>query len=66
MHRKTLTKPRYWLAKFNKWVFERRFPDAPWLSESAVYLLDIWLRPTEALNGARDGVRFGLLRGSRI
>ena len=47
MHRKTLTTPRYWLAKFNKTVFERRFPEAPWLSESAVYLLDSWLRPTD-------------------
>ena len=25
----------------------RRFPDAPWLSESAVILLDSWLRPTD-------------------
>lgn len=47
MHPKTLTTPRYWFAKLNKWVFERRFPDAPWLSESVVYLIDSWLRTTD-------------------
>ena len=35
------------MAKLNKWLFERQFPDAPWLAESAVYLLDTWLRPTD-------------------
>ena len=47
MHPKTLTTPRYGLAKLNRWVFERRFPNVPWLAESAVYLLDSWLRPTD-------------------
>ena len=54
MHKKTLTTPRYWLAKLNKYVFQRSFPDAPWLSESAVYLLDSWLRPTDR------GIEWGL------
>jgi len=47
MHKKTLITPRYWLAKLNKLVFECRFPEAPWLSECAVYLLDSWLRRTD-------------------
>ena len=47
MHKKTLITPRYCLAKFNKALFERRFPTAPWLSESAVYLLDRWLKQTD-------------------
>jgi len=58
MHLKTLIAPRYWLAKLNKWVFERRFPDAPWLSESAVYLLDSWLRPMDR------GIEWGVGRSS--
>jgi hypothetical protein len=28
-------------------AFSRRFPDAPWLAESAVLLLDSWLKPTD-------------------
>lgn len=47
LHKKTLTSPRYWLAKFNIEVFKRRFPEAPWLTEAAVYLLDSWLRTTD-------------------
>lgn len=47
MHRRTWKEPRYWLAKLGKWAFERRHPDAPWLCEGAVYILDAWLRPDD-------------------
>ena len=35
------------MAKLNLWAFQRRFPEAPWLVESAIYLLDKWLRPSD-------------------
>jgi predicted O-methyltransferase YrrM len=30
------------------WAFQRRFQDAPWLTEAAIYFLDSWLRPSDA------------------
>lgn len=58
MNRLSIRKPVYWLAKINKFVFKNRFPDAPWLAESAVYLLDSWLRPTDV------GVEWGAGRST--
>jgi len=58
MHRKTLTKPRYWIAKLNNKLFTRRFPHTPWLTEAAIYLLEDWLRPTD------QGIEWGAGRST--
>ena len=47
MHKKTLFTPIYWLSKFNLSIFKRRFPEAPWLTQAAVYLLHSWLKESD-------------------
>ena len=40
-------RPSYLIPRLRQLAFCRRFPDAPWLTESAIYLLDAWLKPTD-------------------
>lgn len=34
-------------ARIRVWVFQKRFPDAPWLTEAAILFLDSWLRAND-------------------
>lgn len=47
MKRKIFINPAYLLAKINMWVFKRRYPDVPWLTEQAVFFLSTWLRSSD-------------------
>lgn len=40
-------RPRYLNARIQQWLFEKKFPDAPWLTRSAILLLDSWLKKTD-------------------
>ena len=40
-------RPRYLVARVQQLIFERQFPDAPWLTRSSIMLLDSWLRSTD-------------------
>lgn len=40
-------RPAYLDHRIHQLLFERRHPEAPWLTPSAVLLLDSWLRPTD-------------------
>ncbi len=40
-------RPRYAWRRFVQWRFQNQHPDAPWLTENAVYAFDQWLRPTD-------------------
>jgi hypothetical protein len=40
-------KPSYLFKRLRMSAFQRKLPDAPWLTESAVYLLNSWLKPTD-------------------
>jgi len=40
-------RPSYIIPRLRQRAFSRRFPDAPWLTESAVLMLDSWLKPTD-------------------
>jgi hypothetical protein len=40
-------RPAYLLKRLAQMRFERAHPDAPWLAESAVVLLDTYLKPTD-------------------
>jgi SAM-dependent methyltransferase len=40
-------RPSYLIPRLRQIAFSRRFPDAPWLVESAVFLLESWLKPTD-------------------
>jgi hypothetical protein len=40
-------RPSYLIPRLRQVAFCHRFPDAPWLTESAIYLLDSWLKPTD-------------------
>ena len=40
-------RPSYLGPRLRQLAFCRRFPDAPWLTEAAVNLLDSWLKPTD-------------------
>lgn len=41
-------RPKYFVRRLLQWQFERANPNAPWLNESAVRLLESWLRPTDS------------------
>jgi hypothetical protein len=38
-------RPRYAIARIRQIAFCRTFPDAPWLTASAIHLLESWLKP---------------------
>lgn len=40
-------RPSVLLPRIRVWAFQRRFPDAPWLTEAVIYFLDVWLRPSD-------------------
>jgi hypothetical protein len=39
--------PQYVVDRIRVSQFQRRNPDAPWLTESAIHILQSWLRPTD-------------------
>lgn len=41
-------RPAYLTRRLRQQAFQRRHPDAPWLTEASILLLDTWLRPTDA------------------
>lgn len=40
-------RPEYLVPRVRQILFQRRHPDAPWLSEAAIRFLEAWLRPTD-------------------
>lgn len=40
-------RPAYFFKRLEQLGFEKRCPDAPWLAESAILLLDSYLKPTD-------------------
>jgi predicted O-methyltransferase YrrM len=46
-------KPSYLFAKYSDFRFRRKYPDAPWITATAVQILDSWLKESDT------GVEFG-------
>src|ERR1035441_2188196 len=40
-------RPAYFFKRLEQMRFEKSHPDAPWLAESAILLLDSYLKPTD-------------------
>ena len=40
-------KPSYFFKRLRMNSFQRKLPDAPWLTENAVYILNSWLKPSD-------------------
>jgi hypothetical protein len=40
-------KPSYFFKRLKLWSFQKKYPQAPWLTEAAVYFLNSWLKPTD-------------------
>jgi len=40
-------RPRYYIKRLQQARFQRAYPDAPWLTASAILLLDNWLKKTD-------------------
>jgi hypothetical protein len=40
-------RPPYLIPRVRQMLFARHHPDAPWLAESAILLLESWLKPTD-------------------
>jgi len=45
--------PRYIAARMNEMLYQKRYPDHPWLTQMAVKILESWLKPNDV------GAEFG-------
>jgi len=40
-------KPAYFFKRLRLWSFQNKLPNAPWLTENAVYILNSWLKESD-------------------